>query len=324
MKRIAVTAGVFLACMASMAIAQNATYGTTSQPIHLIIPNGAGGGTDIAGRLLAEELQDRLGNTVVVENLSAAGGIEGATKLMNATPDGYTIALVPVPHVSMFYLDPERGSDFHREKTTVIAQHDYGQLAIAVVADSPYQTLGDVIGAAGEKPGSITSASSSVLGGGHLTLLQLNEVAGVDLNWVPMEQQGTALSSLLGGHINIIVDGFSELYPQHQAGSLRILAVFGDERRKDAADIPTAKEQGYDVTLSSTRLVIGPAGMPESVVSLLESTIGDLIQNDDAYKASAAQRSVELFYRNSADASALWSSIDAAFEPIIARFRETN
>lgn len=309
-----------VAAMPGLAVSQEA-FPDTSETIHLIIPNSAGGGTDIAGRLLAEGLEENLGTTVIVENLSGAGGIEGATKLMNAKPDGYTLALVPIPQVSMYYLDPERGGDFKREATTAIAQHDAGPLAIAVASDSEYQTLDDVVQAAKENPGSLTSASSSVLGTGHLSLLRLNSVAGIDLNWTAMEQQGTALASLLGGHIDVITDTFSELYPHAQSGDIRVLAVFDDERPAQMPDVPTAKEQGYDVVLRTTRLLIAPAGTPQDVVERLETAVEELIA-DPEYQEKATQRQVGISFKDSDEAAQVWQEIDENFGPIVTDFRQ--
>ncbi len=298
-------------------------YPDKSKAIHLIIPNSAGGGTDIAGRLLAEGLGEKLGTAIVVENLSGAGGIEGATKLQNAAPDGYTIALVPVPQVSMYYLDPERGGDFKRENTVVIAQHDYGALAMAVAKDSPFQKLQDVVDEAKAKPGTLTSASSSVLSTGHLSLLRLNKVAGIELNWTAMEQQGTALSGLLGGHLSLITDTFSELYPHAKSGNVRLLAIFDTERSPNLPDVPTAQEQGFDVVMTTTRLVIAPKGTPEEIVKKLETTIKELI-DDPAYQAKAKERSTNIRFRDSADATKVWETIDTNFGPIVKEFRENN
>lgn len=315
-----------LAATAIMAVApaHSQDYPDKSKTITLIIPNSAGGGTDIAGRLLAEGLQQKLGTTVIVENLSGAGGIEGATKLQNAAPDGYTIALVPIPQVSMYYLDPERGGDFRRENTVAIAQHDYGALSLAVAKDSKYNSLQDVVDAAKAAPGSITSASSSVLSTGHLSLLRLNKVAGIELNWTAMEQAGTALASLLGGHLDIITDTFSELYPHAKSGDVRLLAVFDTQRQPLLPDVPTAQEQGFDVVMTTTRLLIAPKDTPAAVVSTLENAVKELIESDADYKAKAEERSVNIFFRDSAGAAKVWEDIDTNFGPIVKEFRENN
>jgi tripartite-type tricarboxylate transporter receptor subunit TctC len=319
--RLTAAAAAFSIAFVPLLAASQDAYPDPSETIDLIIPNSAGGGTDIAARLLAEGLEEKLGPPVVVHNLSGAGGIEAVTRIMSADPDGYTLGLVPVPMVSMYYLDPERGGDFEREKVEVVAQHDYGPLAIAVAADSPYQTLDDVVQAAKADPGSITSASSSVLGAGHLSLLRLNKVAGVDLNWTAMEQQGTALASLLGGHIDIITDTFSELYPHAQSGDLRILAAFDEERPAQMPDVPTAQEQGYDVVLTTTRMLIAPDGTPEEIIATVESAVEELIA-DPEYQEKATQRQVGISFRNAEDAAGVWQNIDENFGPIVAEFRK--
>ena len=316
-KFIAIGAIIWMAPLAAFA---QSNYPDPSKAIRLIIPNSAGGGTDIAGRMLAEGLEEELGTNVVVENLSGAGGIEGATALMNADPDGYTMALVPVPQVSMYYLDPQRGGAFKRDAVDVVAQHDAGALAIAVASNSPYQSLDDVIEAAKENPGSITSASSSVLGTGHLSLLRLEKAADVDLNWTAMEQQGTALASLLGGHIDVITDTFSEVYPHAQSGALRILAVFDDERPEIMPDVPTASELGYDVVLRTTRLLIVPAGTPDGIVDKVETAVEELIASPE-YQEQATERQVGIRFRDSEAAAEVWTEIDENFGPIVEEFR---
>lgn len=318
---IALAATALLA--AAHAHAQDASFLDKSKTMTMIIPNSAGGGTDIAGRMLADGLKQKLGLAVVVENLSGAGGIEGATRLQSAAPDGYTIALVPVPQVSMYYLDPERGGDFKRENTVVVAQHDYGALAIAVAKDSKFQKLQDVVDAAKASPGTITSASSTVLSTGHLSLLRLNKVAGIELNWTAMEQAGTALASLLGGHLDIITDTYSELYPHAKSGDIRLLAVFDTERQPSLPDVPTAQEQGFDVVMTTTRLVIAPKDTPEPAVKTIETAIQELI-NDPDYQAQTKERSVNIRFRASADAAKVWEDIDTNFGPIVKEFRENN
>jgi tripartite-type tricarboxylate transporter receptor subunit TctC len=320
MRRFLSTAAALLVVAMPTLAASQESYPDPGKTIHLIIPNSAGGGTDIAGRMLAEGLEEKLGANVVVENLSGAGGIEGATKLMNAAPDGYTLALVPVPQVSMYYLDPQRGGNFSRDAVRVVAQHDAGPLAIAVAADSEYQTLDDVVEAARANPGALTSASSSVLSTGHLSLLRLNKVADIELNWTPMEQQGTALASLLGGHIDIITDTFSELYPHAKSGEIRILAIFDGQRPSEMPEVPTAKEEGYDVEVMTTRLIIAPAGTPDEIIDTVETAVGELI-SDPAYQETARQRQVGIRFSDSEAASKLWQSIDENFGPIVAEFR---
>jgi tripartite-type tricarboxylate transporter receptor subunit TctC len=318
---IPLAAAVSLACTVSAQSQSNtAGFPKAGKPIQLIVPNSAGGGTDIAARLLAEGLEAKLGTTVVVQNISGAGGIEGANRLIRAEPDGHTIALVPLPQVNMYYLDPERGGKFTAADIVPIAMHDYGPLALAVSAKSSYQTLGDIVQAAKKSPGTLTSASSAVLATGHLSLLRLNKVADISLNWTAMEKQGTAMSSLLGGHLDLITDTLSELYPSKKNGDTRILAVFAEERQPGYPEIPTAREQGFDVVVTTSRLVIAPKGTPAEAVKVVQDAVQALI-SDPAYKEKAAQRQVQLRFLDAQQAAATWKQIDQNFGPIVAEFR---
>lgn len=297
-------------------------YPAPGSTLKLIVNNNVGGGTDISARLLATGLEKQLGVTVVVENFGGAGGLAGVNRLLESAPDGYSVGFVPLPQAAMYYLDPERGGTFTRADVVPIAIHDSGPTALAVAVDAPWQTLAEFVEDAKANPGAYTSASSSVLATGHLSLLRLGEVAGIDLNWTPMEQQGTAASSLLGGHINLITDTLVELTPLAENGDLRILAVFSDERMPNQPDLPTAKEQGYDVVVTSTRVLIAPKGTPPEIVARIQDAV-KAATDDAAYQADAAQRRISLMYGSSEDAAALWERIDTQFAPIVAAFRAT-
>lgn len=295
-------------------------YPEAGKPLRLIVNNNVGGGTDISARLLAQGLEQQLGTTIVVENYGGAGGMDGVNRLLASAADGYAIGFVPIPQAAMYYLDPERGGTFTRADIVPIAIHDAGPTALAVAADSPWNTLDDFVAEAKGRPGEFVSASSSILATGHLSLLRLQEVAEIELNWTPMEQQGTAASSLLGGHINLITDTLVELYPLQRNGDLKILAAFSEERLPSIPDVSTAREQGYDVVVTSTRILIAPKDVPQEVVDRLEAAVKALSE-DPQYQKSAAERSINLSFGTAEQASALWQSVDEVFTPIVKTFR---
>ena len=119
---------------------------------------------------------------------------------------------------------------------------------------------------------------------------------------------------------DIITDTFSELYPHAKSGEIRILAVFDEERPALLPDVPTAREEGFDVVLTTTRLLIVPAGTPAEIVSTLEAATQELIA-DPAYQAKAEERQVGIHFRDSEEAAGVWQSIDENFGPIVAEFR---
>lgn len=319
-----VTGILLTGAVALSAVAAGAEdYPEAGKPIRLIVNNNVGGGTDISARLLAQGLEQQLGTTIVVENYGGAGGMDGVNRLLAAPADGYAIGFVPIPQAAMYYLDPERGGTFTRADIVPIAIHDAGPTALAVAADSPWNTLDDFIAEAKKRPGELVSASSSILATGHLSLLRLQEVAGIELNWTPMEQQGTAASSLLGGHIDLITDTLVELYPLQRNGDLKILAAFSEERLPSIPDVPTAREQGYDVEVTSTRLLIAPKGVPQEVVERVEGAVKTLSE-DPQYQKGAADRSINISFGTAEQADALWQNIDEVFTPIVKKFREAQ
>lgn len=310
-----------LAFGAGQALAQEA-YPAPGRTVTIMIGFGAGGGTDIAGRLLADELEERLGGTFIVENYPGGGGLQALTRVVPAAPDGYTLAFVPIPASNMLYLDPDRGGTFTSEDLTIIAQHDYGTIAIATAADSPYETLEDLVEAAraGE---ALTAASNGALAAGHLALMLVNEAADIDLNWTAITEPGLLLSSVLGGHIDVISDTYSELYPSVENGDLRLLAVLAEEGSDDVPGVPTAQEQGVDVIFSTNRVLVGPAGLPDDIVATLEQAIAD-VTSDPAYQELAAQRAVQIRYLDMAEANTLWHEFDDSFRPLVDQFRAAS
>lgn len=318
--RLAILAVALSLGLAGHATAQTGGYPDKSTPIRLLVGFSPGGGTDLAARLLAGALEKELGNTVVVENYTSGGGLEAVNRLIAAKPDGYTIALVPLPASVMLYADPERGGKFTADDIVPIAVHDFSHLAIATAADSKWESLPQLVAAAKENPNSVTAASSGVLALGHLGILLLNEATGASINWTTFEQAGQMRSALLGKHIDIESSGMGEVAPAVRSGDLRVLAVFADERLPDFPDIPTAKELGIDITPRSTRVVIAPKGTPPEIVETLDSAIAK-ITSDPEYQKAAAEQQVSLFYLDSDKAREFWLKNETDFKPLVQRFR---
>jgi tripartite-type tricarboxylate transporter receptor subunit TctC len=296
-----------------------------AQPIHILIPYGAGGGTDLSGRLLASGLEDELGAKVVVENDPSASGQNAVQKVANAKPDGYTLGFVSLPATNMMYLDEERGAQFSRESFTPIAVHDTDTVAMAVSGDSPYKTLDDLVAAAKANPGSITAGSSGVLAVGHLGVLALQKAAGIEILWSNFEDAGQMRTSVLGQSVTLEVGPVSELAPAAASGDMRILALLGDERMGgDLKDVPTAKELGYDdVSVSANRVLVAPAGTPDAIVEALNHAV-ETAQKGDDYQEQANSRSLNLNFQDADAATELWKKFDSSFGPIAEEYRATE
>lgn len=291
-----------------------------SKSIRLIIPYGAGGGTDLSARLMVSGLEEVLGARVVVENDPAASGQNALNTVANAQPDGYTLGFAALPATNMMYLDAVRGATFDRESFTPIATHDTDPIAIAVSGTSAFETLEDVIDAAQDEPGSVTAGSSGVLATGHLGILALQKAAGIEIIWTTFEDSGQLRTSVLGESVTIEIGPVSELATAHESGEMRILALMA-EAPQEGLDVPTTVELGYeDALVATNRVLIGPAGLPDDIVKALADAVQEAMESND-YQEQARSRSLNLNFMSAAEASAMWEEFDTNFGPIAEEFR---
>ncbi len=310
MKRIFAAAAMALAATAGTpALAQD----YPSHPIRLIIPYSAGGVTDVVGRALAEQSGKRLGQTVVVENKTGANGTLGATQMLNTAPDGYTVTMVPIgifrmPHITGTRYDPIKDLTY----ISMIAGYNY---YVAVSADSPWKTLGDLVDYAKAKPDALSYGTPGAYSSQHIAMVQLGEAAGAKWTHVPYKGDSDALSAMLGGHIQVLV-GASTILPYVASGKVRILASLGDRRSPDLPDVPTLKESGYPVVHTSPFGIAGPKGMDPAVIARLDGAFRDTLK-DEAFLALLRQSGVSPQYMDSASyTKAAEASADAEREVI--------
>lgn len=234
------------------------------RPITLIIPFETGGGNDITGRIVASYLEKELGQPVVVVNRAGANGEIGYTEMTNAKPDGYTIGSVNYP--GNVVLTSYRKATFSNDDLLPIAAMTKGPIALAVGKNSPFKTLEEFIQYAKINPGKLTLANA---GDDHiLTMVLLEDAAGIDLTTVTYKSGGRALSAVLGGH----VDGFVLASQHAMIGAeqgVRTLAVSSGQRVNKLPDAPSFKEKGYEVENYLSRLFVLPKGTPEPIVKKL-------------------------------------------------------
>lgn len=273
------------------AIAQDAY---PSRPITLIVPNTAGGSTDLLGRALAEGLSRVLKQTVVVENKPGGNGTMGVLQMKRSQPDGYALTMVPLgafrqPYLQTVAYHPLKDLSF----ISTIANYSY---AIAVRPDSKWKTIQDLVNDAKAQPDSINYGTSAMFSTNHLLMVELGREAGARWTHVPHKGDSEALAALLGGHIQA-VSSTSTVLPYAQSGKVRVLATGGETRSKDFPDVPTLKEAGYPVALASPLGIGGPAGLPPAIVVKLDEAIASVLK-DPAFIAQAEKIGIELQYRN--------------------------
>ncbi len=251
--------------LAPMASAQAQAF--PSKPVTLIVPWPAGGSTDRHLRGLAEIASRHLGQTIVVENKPGGGGTLGpGTMALNARPDGYTIAQYPlgmlrIPHMQKTVWHPLNDFSF------IIGVTGY-TFGFVVKADSPYKSFNDYIAAARQQPGKINYGSTGQGTSPHLLMEELADAAKVELNHVPYKGNADLMQAVLGGHVMAGSDatGWDKMV---DAGQMRVLATFGEQRTQRWPNVPTAKDLGYNVVSTSPYGLVGPKGMDPAVVRSL-------------------------------------------------------
>jgi len=257
-------------------------YPEPGKTITMIIPFGAGGGTDIGARMLGDDLGRILDTTVVPENVPGASGQIGLTELVSSAPDGYTISWGNAPITSPIYLDPSRGATFGPDDLVQVANYVFDPSDIIVAADSPYENLTDLVDAAKAQPGKITLSSSAVLSPSDFAIKALEKAAGVDFNVVYFDDPGQQRAATLGGQVAGEVSAVSESAGAIQSGEVKAISVFDSQPSKFLPGVPTAQSEGFDVEFGSSRIIVVPKGTPDEIVNTLSAAIKKAIEEEDA------------------------------------------
>lgn len=239
------------------------------QTIDVIVPLPAGGASDTIARALVDAVNASgdLPEKLQVINRDGGGGVVGASEVLNAKPDGYTIAIGPEGSITLQPLVEDVSYD--PLDMTPIAQVTKGPVAIAVPADSPYQNIDDLIDAAIKKPGSISFGEGPLVYA--VALASLERATGVTFKNVDYEGDAASTIALLGGNVDVAMTQSAAILSQVNAGKLRVLAVGGDERSNFLPDTPTLQESGIDVQATGVNGIFGPAGLPDQIVEKLTS-----------------------------------------------------
>ena len=261
----------------SMGLANQASAQEFPQrPIHLIIAFGPGGGSDIIGRILAESLQTRLGQAVVVENKPGAGGILGNDVVARAPPDGYTLGIMTAGQLIAAVTTKKMPYDTNTAFAP-IGQIATASLMIVTRPDFPANNVNELVAYAKAHPGKVIFASPGFAATQHFAGELFKQIAKIDLLHVPFRSTPETLNAVLGKHADIMFDTVSALIGHVQSGQLKALAVTGKDRFPAVPNVPAAIEfgllPGYDVT--TWYGLFAPRGTPPAVIAKLNKTLNE-------------------------------------------------
>ena len=260
--------------------AQGAQY--PERPIRMIVAWAAGGGTDIAARMVAKHLSRQLGVPIVVENRSGASGMIGTEFVANASSDGYVIQYtVADSHSVNPHLFPNIKYDAVRDFVPV-AVVGYNPCALIVSSQKGIGDLDQLLALTKSRPGQVTFATWGIGSGGHVRMAALMSAAGIEFLHVPFQGSGPALTAVAGGQVDAMIVPSGMAKQQAEAGRVKMLAIDTTERYAVVPDVKTYDEQGFSLNLRFWNAIFAPKGTPKEIVERLNKALNVALAEPEA------------------------------------------
>jgi putative tricarboxylic transport membrane protein len=275
--------------------------GYPSKPIELVSPTGAGGGSDLVARTVAEIIakEKLLSQPVVVVNKPGGGGAVGQTYVAGKRGDPYVFIQAAQGLISV----PVRtGLDVGIDKFTTLGAIGLDLNSIAVAENSPYRTLKDLIAAGRDKPKTISIGITFPGGSAHSMMHRLEKLSGARFNLVSFKSGTESVTATMGGHIQATAENLGEVMPHVETKKLRLLGVPAQKRIAGLPNVPTMKEQGFDIHAGGLRGFVAPAAIPRDAAKLLEDTLAK-VHKSAGWREYTARNMYEDVYMNAAEMS---------------------
>lgn len=288
------------------------------RPIQMIVPWGAGGGTDAVGRVFASLLQEELGVPVNVVNRTGGSGVVGHSAIANAEPDGYTIGVMTIEIDMMHW---QGLTDLTHEDFDILAMVNADPGGVMVSADSEYDSLEKLLQAIKSEPNGTFKASGTGQGGiWHLGLAGWLLSEGLEpdhVTWVPSQGAAPGITDMVAGGVDIVPSSLAEGRSMIDAGRVLPLATMSGERQDAFPDVPTLNEAtGSDWTLAVWRTLVGPDGMPDDVKSTLTAAI-EKAYNSEEYQTFMNDRGFGMRWASGEEATQIVAADDASLGEVM-------
>ncbi len=264
------------------------------RPIRIIVPFAPGGSADVFGRVVAQKLQEALGQNVVIDNRPGGGSLIGTDAVAKVAPDGYTLLLMSNTHTVNESLIPNKPFALMRDFAPV-APISASDLVLVTKAALPYNSLAELIKAAKAKPDGMSYASSGPGTPYHMAGELFKAMAGIAVVHVPYKGSAGARTDVLGGQLEMMFDAVPTMAEHIRSGKVKALATTGRQRSTVLPDLPTMAEAGlpgYEATLWLG--LMAPKGTPAAVVQRLSAEVGKITSNAEIRRAWGAQGTVPM------------------------------
>ena len=288
------------------------------EPIVYSIPFNPGGQSDLEARRQQPLLEKELGVSVVVQYKPGGGGSVGWAELVNKKADGYFISGINIPHI---ILQPVARGDagYQTEQLEPIAMFQATPIGLAVLKDSPYKTLDDLITYAKAHAGMVTIAGSGTWSGHHVAHLQLQDMAGIEMTYIPHKGAAPSVAAFLGGHVQALWANSNDLV-QH-ADKIRVLAFGTKKPFSNMPDVPTFESLGYKLYASIDRGAAAPPNTPADRIAVLEKAFLS-IANDPAIQEQMKKDGFVPLSMGAAEAKAYIQEMKDAWVPVVKKFKK--
>lgn len=252
-----------------------------NKPIRLIVPYTPGGFTDVTARLVAQKLQERLGQPVSIDNKPGANSIIGVDLIAKAPPDGSTFGVVIAAYAANTSLYPKLPYD-PKKDLAAVSLIGISPLVAAVNNDAPFKTAAELVAYAKRYPGKLSFASSGNGSAAHLTTEYFKALTGSFMVHIPYRGAAPALTDLMGGQVQLFFDAASGLLNPGKTGKVRLIGVASERRLPAAPELPTFIEQGIKGFTGSTWAgMLAPAGTHKDIVKGLADEVARIVRLDD-------------------------------------------
>jgi tripartite-type tricarboxylate transporter receptor subunit TctC len=290
MGRLALIGLCLLTGLATSAAAQD----YPSRTVKVIVPFGAGGPADVYARVVGQHLSEAFKHPFVIENRPGAGAIIGTDEAAKATPDGYTLLMMSNTHTTNETLIAQKPYQLMRDFVPV-APVNSSDLIMVIHPEVPAKNLSEFIALAKSKPGGLNYASSGPGTPYHMAGELFKAMTGTEIVHVPHRNSGEARNSVIGGHVQMMIDAITTTAPTVQAGQVRALGTTGPKRSDVLPEVPTIAEAGlpkYEATIWLG--IMAPAGTPRPVIERLNAEINRMLAKPELRESWTKQGAVPM------------------------------